>query len=228
MTKIIIAFISFLAIISLSNAQPKIAIEGGNFYDWGLVRPIDSPLKTTVKLKNVGDKPLRIFKHKPGCGCTVTKLDKDVIQPGDYATFNVSLDLLSKTGELTKTIDISTNDPDNKMVQYILKCEIMVPLMKFPKFLNFGKMTLGKEAKAIITVDNKIDEDIKIMKIYQSNSDIKISIKEGDVLKAGQSYELIAKYTSNTAGEKINFELTFMTDNIDMPRFRVNGWGKVQ
>jgi len=225
--KITILFISILFFSINAYAQPKLIIDGGNMHNWGIVKPIESPLKTTIKLRNGGDKPLRIFKTKPGCGCTVTKLDKDVIQPGDYATFSVKLDLLTKTGELTKTIDITTNDPNQKMVQYILKCEVMVPLMKFPKFLNFGKITVGKEAKAQIQVDNKVEEDIKVMKIYKSDQDIDLSFKVGDVLRAGQSYNLIAKYTPKKEG-KVNFDITIMTDNVDMPRLKVSGWGKAE
>ena len=34
------------------TAQPRIEIEGGNSYSWGQVKPKDSPLKTTIKIKN--------------------------------------------------------------------------------------------------------------------------------------------------------------------------------
>ncbi|MBI3259067.1 MAG: DUF1573 domain-containing protein, partial [Ignavibacteriae bacterium] len=102
----------FVAAASIAIAQPKIEIVGGDTHDWGKVKAKDSPLKAVVKLKNVGSELLKITEVHPGCGCTKTaELDKKELKPGEIATTEISLNLGTSSGQLTKTVAITSNDP---------------------------------------------------------------------------------------------------------------------
>ena len=92
-------------------AQPKLEVIGGSTIDWGKVPASKGPLKANLKLKNIGNQPLKIADVKPGCGCTTAPLDKKYLKPGEIATVNVGLTPGSNAGELVKGLTITSNDP---------------------------------------------------------------------------------------------------------------------
>jgi hypothetical protein len=61
MKNIIFQMFLILSISVISAfAQPKIEILGGDTYNWGEIRPNQSPLRAKVQLKNVGKETLKI------------------------------------------------------------------------------------------------------------------------------------------------------------------------
>ena len=112
----------FVAAASMAIAQPKIEIVGGDTHDWGKVKAKDSPLKAVIKLKNVGNEILKITDVHPGCGCTKTaELDKKELKPGEIATTEISLNLGTLSGDVTKSVSISSNDPVYNVKNLILE-----------------------------------------------------------------------------------------------------------
>lgn len=211
----------------LALSQPKIEIVGGNTYDWGNVRPIEDPLKTSMVIKNKGNKPLRIFRVEPGCGCTTAPLSKDYLQPGDSAHLDIKLELRSAKGPLEKPITIYTDDPVNKNLKVTLKANVLVALEANPKIFGFSIMKVGEETIAKMKLTNNTDTDITIKKIISSHEDIKLSIQAEDVIKAKSSLDVIATYVPKEEGV-FNASMTIMTDNMDMPRLRLTAWGKAE
>ncbi|MEB3245225.1 MAG: DUF1573 domain-containing protein [Vampirovibrionales bacterium] len=72
----------------------------------------DAKAATEYRLRNIGGKPLKIYSAEPSCGCTVAKLSKDTILPGQFATLKINLDTSIKLGHVEKTIALFSNDPD--------------------------------------------------------------------------------------------------------------------
>lgn len=66
-------------------------------------------VEQTVTLTNVGDEILRIPEEegvKGSCGCTVPKLDKYELAPGESIDLNVRFDPRNRTGNQNKTVSI--------------------------------------------------------------------------------------------------------------------------
>jgi hypothetical protein len=66
--------------------------------------------------KNTGKSDLLIRKVTPGCGCTVAKLDNQVIKPGDSGKISANFNSAGKNGSTSKTITVISNDPSNPSV----------------------------------------------------------------------------------------------------------------
>ncbi len=64
------------------------------------------------KFKNTGNETLIIKNISSSCGCTVTKVDKKEYKPGEEGTIPVKFFSQGYNGEITKTITVSTNDPE--------------------------------------------------------------------------------------------------------------------
>ena len=51
----------------------------------------DIPKAGVVKLRNVSDKPVKVLKAIPGCGCTTVGAPQDPIQPGEAADIEITM-----------------------------------------------------------------------------------------------------------------------------------------
>lgn len=223
--KIITLLIFFWGIIAFS--QPRIEVLGGYEYDWGQVKIYESPLKTLVKIKNIGNQPLRIFEVKPQCGCTTAPLDKNILEPGEIATIDIKLDLKGNLGPVKKDINIMTNDPVNKNIKLVLKADAVTTLDKNPKFFAFNTVKPGVKSEAKVTLINYSDHDIIIKKIIKSHNEMKLSINVEDVIKAKSSKEVTAYYTPTDVGTH-SLSVTFMTNDIDVPRLNISAWCRAE
>ena len=195
------------------NKAPKIEFVGGNTYDWGKVKRNEGPLKAKIQVKNVGNDDLKIHSVKPGCGCTTAPISKELLKPGEIATIDVTLNISKQSGKVNKGIAITSNDPTNDKVNYMLKAEVEVPMTVFPKTLNFGNFDEGKETIAKIVLSNNTDKKIKVLGL-NGLGDIKLNIKEGSVLNPKENFAIEAKYTAKQSGV-LNQKITIINDSED-------------
>lgn len=211
----------FIVLFTISSASasdtkntkgPKFEFVGSNNYDWGKVKKNDGPLKTKIIIKNSGNEDLKIHSVKPACGCTTAPISKDIIKPGETADIDVSLNITKQSGKVSKGINITTNDPSNDKVSYLLKCEVFVPLTLFPNALNFSNIEAGKEGIAKIILTNNTDKKIKILDVKNELSDLKLNIKSGTILNPKENFAIEAKYLTKQPGG-INSKVTIITDS---------------
>jgi len=207
------------------SANSKMRIEGGMTFDWGNVEKKDMPLKQEFKIYNDGDDTLRIYNVKPSCGCTTAPLDRDKIEPGGFAVLDVTLNLNNK-GKITKTIRISTNDPDNRQTTLELKANILIPLSAFPSYLGFGKAKVGKDAIAKVVLTNATGQDITIKNVKTDMKNLIINLKDDQVIPAHSDFTIEAVLRPTEPG-RIKGNLKFQTTHEDVPFMRISLWGNV-
>lgn len=209
-------------------AQPKLEIENGDTYDWGRVEQTKGPLKTIIKIKNIGNEPLKIHSVKPGCGCTTAPLDKEVINPGEYGSLDVTLQISKDAGRIIKGITLTTNDPNNDKLDILLKANVLIPISQFPKILTFGNISLKKDNIAKMVLSNNVDRDIKVLSVVNSTVDFTTNLKEGQIFKAGQDFtlEAVIKANSKLDGSLIA-TITIETDEPTMHYISIKVMGNV-
>lgn len=79
-------------------------------HSWGEVKE-ETQLSTNIKVTNAGKKPLKILRTKASCGCTVTRLAKTTIAPGETVDMEITFDTRGRVGRESKTITVISNDP---------------------------------------------------------------------------------------------------------------------
>ncbi len=221
MKKVVFILISFVLLSSAELlAQPKMEIVGGNKKDWGEVKPTDSPLETKIKIKNIGNETLHITRVKPGCGCTTAPLDKDKVEPGDFAIVDVKLNVANYSNNVHKSISISTNDPENRNIKYHLYCKVLRPVQTFPRFINITNAEVGEEALGKVRLKNNSNEKITIKEIVLKPKDIKINIEEGFVLEPKTDFGIEVLVTPKDLG-RIRGMVTIKTDNSEASFVRI-------
>lgn len=215
-----------LAIATVAFAQPKIEIENDGTLDWGTVKAEDDPLKGKIKIFNKGDQNLEISEVKPGCGCTTAPLDKDVIEPGGFATLDVTLKVGSHNGPMTKSIMVTSNDPDNKRKHIMLKCNVYKPMTYFPRYFRFARLYVGQEVSAKVIMTNNTDKPITVTGVEVTPDNFKVNMEQGTVIPANGKYTLEAVYTPTQVG-RLTARVKINTDSKEMEQININGWGNV-
>lgn len=81
-------------------------------------------LRTGFKFTNTGKKVLKIKDISTSCGCTVSKLKKKTIQPGESQVIKVEFNTLGKFGYQSKSVMVYTNDPEKPEVNIVLEAQI--------------------------------------------------------------------------------------------------------
>jgi len=182
-TLILVAMIGLMA--TNAFAQPKLEVVGGETYDWGKTKPPkEGFLEAEIKMKNIGNRAMKITEVRPGCGCTKTDPDKLELAPGEISTMKIKLNISpAQSGLITKNITVSWGDLDGIIAQtaartnntaipvdadttirsgYIwLKADIQRALMFTPSmYFSFIDLKVGQEATTKMEIVNNSDQDI--------------------------------------------------------------------
>ncbi len=203
----------------------KLEIVGGDTYNWNDVKPKDSPLKGTVKLKNIGTETLIISEVKPGCGCTTKKLEKDTIPPGDEAALDITLNIGSTPGPVTKSVRISSNDPKSPKQLY-LKCNVVTPLNIIPANISLRDMVVGVESTTMVTIKNTSNTEVDLYD-FKVSEGAAINTQGTVKLKPNESVDIQIKVKPEKAGY-MGITLDCKTSNPEQMSIHVRGGGQVK
>ncbi len=205
--------------------EPKLDIVGGDTYDWGKVKPKDSPLKAKIKVQNIGKATLYVKEVKAGCGCTATKIDRDTIPPGEFGTVDISLNVATVTGGVTKTVTVYSNDPTNNAHIIWLKAEVVRAVSLSLPYMAFNDLAIGKSSTQKIMIKNNSTETVTVDKFEASNG-LVLNLKGKTEIKPGAELELVGTFVPQAEGY-FNSLIKFTTSNPDFPTVEVSAYGNV-
>lgn len=133
---------------------------------------------------NVGSVPVRIESVKTGCGCTVVKLGRNVIPPGESDRLIATFVFGGRKGEQRKTIVVQTDDPRSS-VKLALSGTIRELAQVRPTFLYWkvGEPALSKVSAVRIVHDRPI----RIVRAVSATGGFRVGLREVD---AGRQYEI--------------------------------------
>lgn len=82
-------------------------------HDFGKVKEDGGPVTYTYKFKNTGNKPLKIEKVQPACGCTTPDWTKEEVKPGKEGFVKATFDPNGRPGAFHKSVTIYSNTEPN-------------------------------------------------------------------------------------------------------------------
>jgi cytochrome c553 len=94
--------------------EPKIVFDAEAF-DFGKVLE-DVEIKHVFKISNQGQSTLDVTGTYTSCGCTVAKLSKRFLKPGESMDLLVTVDTAMKQGKVSKEIFVNSDDPHRAVV----------------------------------------------------------------------------------------------------------------
>lgn len=233
-----------------ASAQAKLEIVGGETYDWGKVKPPkEGYLEAEIKMKNVGDRPLRITEVRPGCGCTKTDPDKTDLKPGEVSTMKVKLNISpANVGQMTKNINVSWADLEGNDAYkafktsntpiptgadttvhpgYIwLKCDVQRAIMFSPSmYFSFSELKIGQEASSTMELTNNTDQEI-VFSDWTTEGGLVCNQASRVALKPGEKLKVVVKVVPAAKGN-YSGGVKVKTTNPENPELDLKAYGFV-
>ncbi|MEZ4884421.1 MAG: DUF1573 domain-containing protein [Chitinophagales bacterium] len=117
MRKIIpILFLTFFSLAAMAQENAAEVVKKGpvmkfeqKHHDFGAISLKAGKVTHEFKFVNNGTEPLIISGAKGSCGCTVPKVPKHPIMPGEEETVKVVFNPKGKSGKINKTVTITHN-----------------------------------------------------------------------------------------------------------------------
>ncbi len=134
MKKTLLLLSACIMLFSISNAQapkkPSIFFES-NVHDYGKINEEKGTVTYKYIFKNKGNDTLLLKTVQPSCGCTTSEWTKEAVLPGKSGYITATYNPLGRPGVFNKSINVTTNDPDNASLVLIIKGEV-IPKPKLP------------------------------------------------------------------------------------------------
>lgn len=117
-----------LGVAVLYSEAPKRAVEEPGFdlsreWDFGKIEE-GRVVSHTFVLRNDSAKTLRIKQIASSCGCTVSKVRRKRLRPGEATGIEVSFNSKGYSGPVRQFIYVHTDSLDNEVVRFIIKAEV--------------------------------------------------------------------------------------------------------
>ena len=205
-------------------AQPKMQIDNANI-DFGEVKYYISPIRSTIKVINIGNDTLKVLDVRPSCGCTIAMISNDKIAPKDTAQIGFELDIRGFNGKTTKSITVASNDPDKPVTSISLNVNVIRPFVIAPKHISFDKVFVGEPAIAEVKITNTSLADAIVKNVTINNQEIFANIKTNDMIKKGETFILKAIAIVTQAGD-LRSTIKIELEHPDEKKLEINTYGR--
>ncbi len=150
-------------------------------YDFGRMDPLSTNEYTFV-LQNQGDAPLHLEKGPTTCKCTLSKLSRNDLAPGQSAQVVVSW----KTGRdslYRQSASIFTNDPRNKVISLTVLGQVRALLRGADEELVVPRLPAGGTTRVSTVFYSQAWDDLVIDKVEPGREGLQWSL---ETVKPGQ------------------------------------------
>lgn len=225
MSKLRHVLVMLVLVSGMAYAQPKLGMQ--NEVDWGTVTPT-GPLTETqsvkyrVPVKNIGDSTLIISNVRVQCGCTTAPIEDDTLLPGEETSINITLNLPTGSGELSKYVTIFSNDPSGA---HVLRLKVLVqrPIQLATSFLAFDRVNVGASSRALVGLTVYADTTVTITASSPSEG-VRVVTPMPLTLTKGQTAEIEFRYTPQKAG-MFNVQAVLNTTMFGYEKIELSGYG---
>ncbi len=182
--------------------------------------------ETVITLTNVGDAPLKIDKVKSSCGCTVAKVTKKLLQPGESEGVKVTYSTKKRTAKVTQKIRVHTNDPANPVTVIEVKGRVrQLVELSDARGLNFGAIGRDDVVTKSIEIECAYSEPLVLALGALQSDKFDVQLEE---VEAGKLYRLTATTTPPLRDGPFRVNAKLLTGTELIPEVTVSIRGKVQ
>jgi|GEM_PF-2010268 len=157
-------------------AGPEIQIEEPEF-DFGEIWQ-DEKVDHVFVFRNVGDETLKILDIKSGCGCTAAVIsDEDMeLEPGEEGSLAVTFDSKGRYGKTSMSVQLSSNDPAQRMARVLLKGNIQEFIIPSVRIVNLGRVPRGWLATPqTVTLQSGDGQPFDVIEVYDVSEELEVS-----------------------------------------------------
>lgn len=142
--------------------SPKIEVVGEREYHFGVMQR-DAESSHQFVVKNVGDAPLEMVVAGSTCKCTVGKLEKESLAPGESTVVNLEWSAKTNTQTFSQSATLRTNDPANGELQLVVRGDVVDTVAVEPQSWNIGDVEASEPITLKTILYNHSDQPIEIV-----------------------------------------------------------------
>ena len=206
---------------------PRIEFESLQ-HDFGQVAQF-TPSEHMFKFKNTGTATLKIERVHASCGCTAALASKDSVEPNEAGEIKVTFNSQDFSGEVHKSITVTSNDPRQKDVVLQLKANVIADFVCTPLALNFREVgTASAPAELMVKAFSPSGKKLKVVSATPSADSadfLKTEIIEPQ--KPEDPYQIRVTIAGNPPAGMFNATILVQTDMPAVKPITVSVTGKV-
>lgn len=191
-------------------------------WDFGSVWYGDKP-QGQLKLRNVGEGPLRLVRVHAACACTTGTLTKTVLQPGEEDLLTLGFDSTKTRDRFQqKQITIVTDEPARENTHIMVKGEAR-PLVEIDPPLLKGALLIGRVPH---NVPKDLEYDLKVA--YEQPLNLRVTGEENPwysfelkEVEAGRRFKVLLRSKTPFQIGQMKTSVVLATGLASAPEYRI-------
>jgi hypothetical protein len=147
--------------------------------------PADETVVADFEFANAGTTPVNVTDVKTSCGCTTAALDKKSYAPGEKGKISATFHIGDRMGLQQKQVMVSTDHPEEPVVQLTLRAFIPELLKYEPKAVIWPQNS--DPSPRIIRVSTGTDQAIHILGVRSSDDRVFAQLRQ---VEGGKAYDV--------------------------------------
>lgn len=139
---------------------PKVVVDN-EVFDFGTMDKSGRSSHEFV-ISNAGEAPLLLIKGKTTCKCTMAKLERESVMPGEATKIKIEWTAREYLGPFEQIATIQTNDPRRPEIELKIKGWTTTMLQFVPDELVLGSVSAGRSASAKVRLLAHAKEPVEI------------------------------------------------------------------
>ena len=209
---------------SVSNAVgPRVQFTEP-IYDFGRVQNGD-PVKHSYIFTNNGDQPLEVSNVQPSCGCTTAGDWTRKVMPGQTGSVAIQFNSSHFSGDVFKTISVTSNDKQHPVTVLQLKGKVWKPLELVPSYAIMNVPPDATSVSTSIRIIDNAEEPITFSPPECNNKSYSVKL---DTTKPGKEYQLEIESVGDLSQGNVQGKILLKTSWTNTPMLEVPFWVNIQ
>lgn len=210
--------ITFLASLDLLALEKKSSLQCIDpIFNFGTVEDSQT-IRHLFVLRNQGSQPIHILGVQSSCGCTLTQVSSEVIEPGAEVHLAVELSLAGQKGEIAKWITVESNDPECPMLSLRMEGVAMTRIAVIPSTVSWGEIGPAHGDQRVLHL---VAGDQVIFHLKEVKYDTRLLKVAWESLREGKEYRLSVSLQKPLFLGKINTAIEVVTDYSEKSLIRI-------
>ncbi len=210
-------------VVEESGPPPKMEVPELEFNAGDIVK--GQVVEHEFIVNNKGEGVLKIVRVQPTCGCTVTKYDQEIAS-GKSGKILASVKTENFTGDISKTINVQTNDKDLSTFTLTVKAHIKTLLSVKPsEKMTLGLIYVGTPVEKEFDILSEDGEPFDITQVTTADEKVKYNIIPGPDKKS-------AKFKVTIPGDypvgAVNANFSLKTTHPKVENLNINMFGTMR
>lgn len=179
---------------------PRVVVVGEESFYFGVMQRDETKHHKFV-FRNDGNAPLRMKTKSTTCKCTISRLQRDAIPPGETGEVTLEWTPDNFSPEFHQSAQIETNDPRRKIVVLSIKGRVAQAMWPVPRDVVFSRISVGRARTARVSLFGFRDKTLQVVDHQFTNPD---TAEFFDAHFEPMSAETLAEQADATSGVSID------------------------